>query len=137
MDGTLTGAQQHSDGFAGAAPAGVGQMLSAERLASSPVGVEDVGLGTVAAGGPLRAVDLNHPLALFEQMRGDPGAEAAGALDSPTRPAGITAVLADPGQHSLVAKGVGGDRDVTEFAAGRVDKPKGVGGPTGARRSAW
>jgi hypothetical protein len=84
-DGTLTGGQQRSDGFAGAAPAGLGQMLSGERFASSPVGVEDVGLGTVAAGEPLQAVDLNHPLALFEQMRGQRGAEAVGALDRPTR----------------------------------------------------
>lgn len=94
-------------------------MLAGERFAGGAHRVELVGLRTVAPRGALRPVDLHDPLAVFEQIRRQPSAEAAGALDGPNPP--VRGVFAAEGEHAAVAKGVGGYLNVSAGAASAVD----------------
>jgi hypothetical protein len=100
--------QQHADGFAVAAGRGLCEVFALERFAGGTDRVERVGLGAVAPGGALGAVDLDDPFALREQEHGQPGAEAAGRLDRPDSAA--ARVPACVAQQALVAEGVGRDR---------------------------
>ncbi|GEL18363.1 hypothetical protein PA7_22000 [Pseudonocardia asaccharolytica DSM 44247 = NBRC 16224] len=121
--GALASGQQHPHGFAVSAGSWRGQVLACEGLPGSADGIELVGLGAIA---PRRPVDLHDPLATFEQKCGQPGAEAAGALDCPDPPA--VAVLVDEGEQPLVAQRVGGAVGVGEDGGGGgVDERGGVG----------
>jgi hypothetical protein len=64
----------------------LGEVVAGERLPGGAGGVEFVRLGTVAACRPLRPIDLDHPLALLEQIGGETRAEAARALDRADSP---------------------------------------------------
>jgi hypothetical protein len=66
--------------------------------------VELVGLGAVAARWPRRAVDLDDPLALLEQERGQASAVAAAGFDRPHAPA--AGVATHEPQQALVPKRV-------------------------------
>jgi hypothetical protein len=85
-------------------------MLARERFAGGAQGVEFVGLGAVATRRADRPLDLDHPLAVLEQERGQTGAEAARRLDRPHPPVG--GVPAREAQPPLVADRVGRDRGV-------------------------
>jgi hypothetical protein len=68
--------------------------------------------------GRLGPVDLDHPLAVFEQERSQPGAEAPGPLDRPHPPA--RRVLPSEGEQPPVAERVGRDVGVGQHRAGGV-----------------
>nr|WP_198682399.1 recombinase family protein [Kribbella sp. VKM Ac-2569] len=63
------------------------------------------GLGAVAARWSGRPVDLDDPLTTLQQVGGEPGAEAAGALDGPDAAAGC--MLVGERDDASVAHGVG------------------------------
>jgi len=84
------------------------------------------GLGTIAAGRPGGPVDLEDPLTVFEQERGETGAEAAGTLDGPD-PTG-RGVDVRKGQDAFVAERLGGAVEVVDNTTGRgVDHSGDVG----------
>jgi hypothetical protein len=64
----------------------LGEVVAAKRLAGRPGRIQGIGLGTMAAGGPLGAVQLHHLLGVTMEESGQPGAVAAGALDRPHPP---------------------------------------------------
>ena len=115
-DGAVSGGEQDAQGFAVAAGPGCGQMLAGQRFAGGADGVEFVGLGAVTAGRAGGPVDLDDPFAVLEQEGGEPGAEAAGALDRPDPPAG--GVQDGEGQDPFVAHRVGGAVQVVDDTAG-------------------
>jgi len=117
--------QQHAQGLACAPPAGLGQVLARERFASGAGGVEQVRLGAVAPRQPNGAIHLHHPLAALEQVRGQAGAEAAGALDRPDAPSGCP--LPGEGEQPAVAEGVGGHLRLGDHASGGVADRRRVG----------
>jgi hypothetical protein len=80
-DGAFASSEQDAQRFAVAASSWLGWVLSGECFAGRAGGVEPVGLGAVATSRPRWPIDLDHPLALLEQEAGQPGAEAARALD--------------------------------------------------------
>jgi hypothetical protein len=102
----LPGGDQHPDGLPVTTPAGLGQVLPAECLAAARTASRSSVLappGARRAGGP---VDLCHPLALLEQVGGEPSPVAAGALDRPhPAPWGL---LDRESVDAQVAGGVGG-----------------------------
>jgi hypothetical protein len=102
----LSGGDQDPDGLPVAALARLGQVLVAERLASDLDRGQVVGLGAVAARRAGRTVDLDHPLALLEQVGRQAGPVAAGALDRPD-PAAWCLLDGEP-VNVQVAIGVGG-----------------------------
>jgi hypothetical protein len=104
--------------------AGLGELVAAQGLAGRPDGVEGVGLGTVAAGGPLGPVQLHHLLGVGLQEPGQPGAVAAGALDRPHPPT-VLAV----GEPQLPVAGWGGrhGRLLNDCAGGGGHDRGGVG----------
>jgi hypothetical protein len=86
---------------------GLGELLTAQGFAGGPGGVQRVGLGPVAAGGPLGPIQLHHPLVMSIQESGQAGAVAAGALD---RPHPQATVLVGQLQQLLVASRSGRHR---------------------------
>ena len=99
-------------------------MLAAQRLAGGAHGIELVGLRAVATGRSCRTIDLDDPLTLLEQERGEPRAVTAGALDRPDPTS--RSMLPGEGEHALRAEGIGGDRHVGDEAAGRRHDRGGV-----------
>ena len=98
--------QQHADGFAVAAGAGLGEVLARERFAGGADGVKLVGLGAVAARRTLGPVDFDDPLEM-------PCASKKLASPAPKLPEDSiaqTRVAAREAQQPLVAEGVGRDR---------------------------
>jgi hypothetical protein len=81
--------------------------------------VELVGLGAVATSRPLRAVDLDNPLFVLEEIGRQSGTETAGAFDGPHPPAGR--VFAPEREHPAVPERVGGYLDVLVGSAVAVD----------------
>jgi hypothetical protein len=108
--GALAGALQHPDRLPVAAPARLREPLALKRLVGGPDRVEPVGLGAGAARRALGPIDLDHPLALLEQVAGQPGAVAAGRLDRPHPPP--RGVLARERQQPPVTQRVGRRRRV-------------------------
>lgn len=123
-DRASSGGEQDPHRFAIAALPRLGEVLAGQRLPSGPDSVDLVALGAVAPRGSSRPVDLDNPLAVLEQVRGQFGAEAAGALDGP-RPA-ARSLLADEGEHPPVAERVSGELDRRAESPGWVDDGDGV-----------
>jgi hypothetical protein len=124
---TLSSTQKNPNCLSNASTSRLRQVATRECLSSSPIGIEDIGLCAVSACRALRAVDLDDPLSLLEKERGEPRSEAAGAFDGPAPAPSIARSLLGPGEHSFVAKGVGGERHVFDFGPGRGDKTECVG----------
>jgi hypothetical protein len=125
VDGGAAGGQTHGQRHALAVAAGLGQMLPGQRLPGRSDGVERVGLGAVAASGPVRPVQLDDPLAPFAQVAGQAGAVAAGALDGPHPQAAVPVGQLDQGG---VAVRVGVHGQVLNGGAGRCGQHRrGVG----------
>src|SRR5262249_18512740 len=87
-DRTLPGSSQDPQCLTIAPGPRRGQVLAAESFAGGSDRIQALGLGPVAAGWPGRAVDLDDPLAAFQQRGGQPGPVAAGSLDRPHATAG-------------------------------------------------
>jgi hypothetical protein len=83
----------------------LGELVAAQGLAGRPGGIQGVGLGAVAAGGPLGPVQLHHLFVVGGQEPGQPGAVATGALDRPDPPTILS--VGEP-QQLLVAGWGGG-----------------------------
>ena len=77
------GGQQHPDGFPVSAAARLAEAHTGEHLPGRSHRVDVVAVHPATTGRPLRAVDLNDPLAASVQCRGQSGTEAAGAFDGP------------------------------------------------------
>ena len=77
------GGQQHPDGFPVSAAARLAEAHTGEHLPGRSDRVDVVALHPATTGRPLRAVDLNDPLAASVQCRGQSGTEAADAFDGP------------------------------------------------------
>jgi hypothetical protein len=77
--------QQHSNGFPFSAAARLAEADTGEGFPSRSHGVDVIPLHPATTCRPLRAVDLNDPLATSVQGRGQSGTEAAGAFDGPPR----------------------------------------------------
>jgi hypothetical protein len=101
----VTGADQDAQCLTITAGARRSQVLTAESFAGGADRVQVIGLGSVPAGWPGRAVDLGDPFAVLEQCGGQPGPVAAGALDRPHAPPG--GVLAGERRKLPVAERVG------------------------------
>jgi hypothetical protein len=69
-----------------ASRSGLGELVTTQRLAGGPGGIQRVGLGAVASGGPLGPVQLHDLLGVRAQEPGQAGTIAAGALDRPHPP---------------------------------------------------
>jgi hypothetical protein len=95
---------------------GLGQLLTAQRLAGGPGRVQGIGLGAVAAGGTLGPVQLHDPLGLTMEEPGQPSAVPAGALD---RPHPLTMVLVDQLQQPAVARRGGRHGCLSDHGTGR------------------
>jgi hypothetical protein len=63
----------------------LGELVAAQRLAGCPDRLQGVGLGAVAAGGPLGPVQLDHSFGMGVQEPGQPSTVAAGASIAHTR----------------------------------------------------
>ena len=85
FDRLPAGGQQHPDGFPVSAASRLAEAHTGEHLPGRSHRVDVVALHTATTGRPLRAVDLNDPLAASVQCRGQSGTEAAGAFDGPQR----------------------------------------------------
>jgi hypothetical protein len=79
----------------------LGELLAAQGLTSGPGGIQGIGLGAVAAGGPLGPVQLHHLLSVAMEEAGQASAVAASALDRPHPP---TIVSVGEPQQLLVAR---------------------------------
>jgi hypothetical protein len=95
-------------------------VVTAERLAGRSNSVQVIGLGAVAARRAGRTVDLDDPFALLEQVGGEAGAVAAGALDRPD-PTSWRLLDCEP-VAAAVADGVGGDGLVRDDPTSRADQ---------------
>jgi hypothetical protein len=125
VDGRASGGEAHGQRCALAWGTGLSEVLAGEGLASGSDGVEGVGLGAVAAGGTVRAVELDDQLAALGEEPGQAGAIAAGALD---RPRPQTGVLVSQRDERGVAIEVGPDGELVDGCAGRChDDCGGVG----------
>jgi hypothetical protein len=103
----------------------VGEVAASERFTAGADRVEGVGLGAVASGRTVRAVELDHQLVTAVEVSGEPGAVAAGALD---RPGSKSRVSIRHRDELGVAVRVGVDGAFVEHGAGgRVDHRGGVG----------
>jgi hypothetical protein len=100
LDRRAAGGQPHRQRRALPGGPRLGQLVAAQGLAGRPGGIQRVGLGTVAAGGPFGPVQLHHLLSVALQEAGQAGAVAAGALD---RPHPLTVVSVGQPQQLLVA----------------------------------
>jgi len=117
------GGQQHPDGFPVSAAVWLAEADTGERLPGRPHGVDLVALHPATTRRPLRAVDLNDPLAASVQCRGQSGTEAPGAFDGPQ-----PRVVAPPeGDQLAVASRIGGHRQMFKDSARRTDRRRGVG----------
>lgn len=116
----FAGCQQHSDRFTDHASAGLSEKFARQRFTRA-VRVEGVGPSAVAACWPLGSVDLDNPIALLEQVGGEPGSEAAGSFNRPHAPVGVGGAFACPGEHSAVTESVSWDRDVITVGAVGID----------------
>jgi hypothetical protein len=68
----------------------LGEVVAAQGLAGRPGRIQGIGLGTVAASGPLGPVQLHHLLGRRLQEPGQAGAIATGALNRPHSPAVVS-----------------------------------------------
>jgi hypothetical protein len=102
-----------------------GQPDPGQRVAGGAFGVDHIGLGAVAAGGPFGTVELDDQLTPLAQVAGQPGAIAAAALH---RPRAQPAVPIGERDQLGVAVGVGGDGGGGQHGAG-IDRDQrgGVG----------
>jgi hypothetical protein len=117
------GGQQHSDGFPVSAAARPAEAHTGERLPGRSHSVDIVAFHPAPPRRPLRAVDLNDPLAASVQCRGQSGTEAAGAFDGPQR----CAVAPPEADQLAVTSRIGRNRQMFEDGAGRADRRCGVG----------
>jgi hypothetical protein len=109
------GDEQHPHGFAIAAAARLGEMITGERLAGGADRVELVRLRAIAARRACWALDLDDPFAVREQERRQPRAVAAARLDRPhATPCGVQ--LGEP-QLSLVTERVSRHRSILDHDA--------------------
>jgi hypothetical protein len=127
-DGVSPSGQQHAKGF----PVGAAGwqhlmlLLVAECLSSGTDRIDRVGLGAAAAGRALGPGDLDDPLPMQVQERGQPGAVPAavpaGALDRPTAPRPVAGDV-DVGerQQLLVASGSSLGHGLGEDPTDRAD----------------
>ena len=117
------GGQQHPDGFPVSAAARLAEAHTGERLPGRSHSVDIVALHPATTCRPLRAVDLNDPLAASVQCRGQSGTEAAGAFDGP-QPRAVAPPEAD---QLAVASRIGRNRQMLQDSARRADRRRGVG----------
>ena len=120
----VAGGQQHADGLPVATPARLGQVVAADRLAGRSNSVQVIALGAVAARRAGWTVDLGHPFTLLEQVGGEAGPVAAGALDRPD-PTSWRLLDGEP-VAVQVANGVGGDSPVRDDRTSRADHSDGM-----------
>lgn len=125
LDRGAAGGQQHGQGLTVPTVAWGAEPGPGEGFAGGADRVQRVGLRTVSARGPLRPVELDHDLLPLEQVTGQAGAVAAGALDGPSPQRGVAVgELHQP----CVPVGVGRDGDLAEDGAGAgIDRGGGVG----------
>jgi hypothetical protein len=64
----------------------LGEVVAAQGLAGRPDGIQGIGLGTVAAGGPLGPIQLHHLLGMSGQEPGQAGALEWEHRRAPTNP---------------------------------------------------
>lgn len=102
-----------------------GQVVTSEGFAGGAYGIQVVGLGAVAPRRAGWAVDLDDPLAAFEQVCGQPGAEAAASLDGPNPSAG--GLFVGERDDAAVTHRVGRALLVRDNSAGHGDDGGGVG----------
>jgi hypothetical protein len=125
LDGRAAGGQPDRERGSWPGRSGLGELVAAQGLTGGPGGIEGVGLGAVAAGGPLGPVQLHHTLLVGGQEPGQAGAVAAGALDRPHPP---PIVLVGQLQEPLVAVQAGGHGQGGHALAGTRDhNRRGVG----------
>ena len=122
-DRLRAGGQQHPDGFPVSAAARHAEAHTGERLPCRSHSVDIVALHPAPPRRPLRAVDLNDPLAASVQCRGQSGTEAAGAFDGPQR----CAVAPPEADQLTVTSRIGRNRQMFEDGARRADRRRGVG----------
>jgi len=91
-------------------------VLAGERFAGGSDGVELVGLGAVTACRTLGVVDLDDPLAVLQEVGGQPSAEAAGPFDRPD--AAARSPLIRERQQAAISSCVGSDGKVSDQTSG-------------------
>jgi hypothetical protein len=69
LDRRAAGGQPHRQRRALASRSGLGELVTTQRFAGGPGGIQRVGLGAVAAGGPLGPVQLHDLLGVGGQER--------------------------------------------------------------------
>jgi hypothetical protein len=116
LDGRAAGGQPHRQRRAVAGRSGLGEVVAAQGLAGRSDRIQGVGLGAVAAGGPLGPVQLDHLFGVAIQEPGQPGAVATGALN---RPHPLAWLLARQLQQLLVASWGGRHGHLLDHRAGR------------------
>jgi hypothetical protein len=125
LDRRAAGGQPHRQRGSWTGRSGLGQLLTAQDLASGPDGVQRIGLGAMAAGGPLGSIQLHYLLGVSMQEPGQPGTVPTGALD---RPHPLPTVLVGQLQELPVAIWGGGRGQVGQgLAGGRGQDRGGVG----------
>ena len=104
---------------------GLGELLTGQRFAGCPDGIDRVGLGAVTAGGALGPVQLHHLLGVGSKEAGQAGAVAAGALDRPHPLARL--LVGQLEQLAVAGRGRRHRRLVDHGAGGRDHNRGGVG----------
>jgi hypothetical protein len=115
LDRGAAGRQPHLERCSVPGGPGLGKLVAAQGLAGRPGGIQWVGLGAMASGGPLGPVQLDHPLGVGMKEPGQPGAVAAGALD---RPDPLAWLSVGQRQQLLVAGRGGCRRGLIQHRAG-------------------
>jgi hypothetical protein len=115
LDGRAARGQPRLERRAMSGGAGLGELVAAQGLTGGPGGVQRVGLGPVAAGGPLGPVQLHHLLGMSLQEPGQASAVAAGAFD---RPDAMARLLVGQCQQLAVAGRSGRHRCLGEHRPG-------------------
>jgi hypothetical protein len=100
-------------------------MILSEGLMGGADGIQGVALGAGAPRWSLGPADLDHPLALGLQERGQLGAVAAGTLHRPTAPTGH--LRSGELEQATIAGRVRADRGLGPQAADRVGGGGGQG----------
>ena len=103
----------------------LGEVVAAQGLAGRPGRIQGIGLGTMAAGGPLGPVQLDNLFLVAMQEPGQPGAVAAGALDRPHPPTVLA--VGEPQQLPVAGRGGRHGRLLEHRTGGRGDDRGGVG----------
>jgi hypothetical protein len=116
VDRGAASSQQHRQCLAFATSTGSSQPRSSHRLTGGTDRIQRIGLRTVAARSPLRAVQLDDDLRGRQQLTGQASTVPTGALDRP----GTQHRIAVGELHELgIALGCGLDRDLAEDTTGR------------------